>query len=394
MNKHFFKTMTIASLALIITACDSDKADDDDLEPNLGNNNTIQLDATAGGSRAEASDPANKYTYFDLDLGAVIELTDVEAEANSVWDIAFKRTKTKINGGASGPGNVTAALAEAQDSFYDNENSAIVNTFVNATKDTEKSVFDGFTDSSALVFETDVNTPKIDGTLSGDETWALYNLADNTVSAQPTAWHIIKSADGSSYAKFHVTDIVQASRDITVELFIQGAADTEFSETATTWTANIGAGGGSLCYDLETTSEVNCTTAATTWDLMLEVTASGFGWNIWSNGGINGDGSGGGAMTLGSFATPADFTYPGIGDESGQLPSRYLEKDAPTGVFLDNSWYAYGLQGGHNLWPNYRVFSIDLDSANPGQNVYKLQYLSYYNDAGTSGHLTIRFEAL
>lgn len=388
-----FKNLNMLStlvLVLSISAC-GNSDDDDSIEDVLDQaDNAITIDATAGGVGASTSDPANKYTYFDLDTGSVVELTDAQAETDTVWDIAFKRTKTRINGGASGPGNVTAALADAQQDYYDASDEPIVSVFNNATAETEQPAFDNFTDASSLVFEADQNQPKIDGSLLGEDSWALYNPANHSISAQSDAWNIIKSADGTVFAKLHVTDIVQASRDITVEMFIQQNGGSSFDTTATTWTASIGADGGSLCFDFDTESEVDCITESGNWDLMVEVSANGFEWNMWTNGGVYGDSSGGAYGTI----QTADFDYDGVGNGDGLLPSRYLEADGPTGVFLDNSWYAYGINAtpstpDHNLYPNYRVYALDVDGV-----IYKLQYLSYYNEADVSGNITIRFEAL
>ncbi|HBA34951.1 MAG TPA: hypothetical protein DCZ12_12535, partial [Gammaproteobacteria bacterium] len=131
---------------------------------------------------------------------------------------------------------------------------------------------------------------------------------------------------------------------------------------------------------------VDCTTESAGWDVMVEVSTSGYEWNMWTNGGIRGSGQEGG-----SYGTiqSTDFNYTGVGDGQGLFPERYLEADAPTGVFIENSWYAYNLAGNHKLWPNYRVFAVGTGSA-----IYKLQFLSYYDETGESGNLTIRFEAL
>lgn len=382
----YLNMLSALALAISISACsDSDDGDDSGNDSTQADN-IVNIDATAGGVGASTSDPANKYTYVDLDTGSVVELTDTEAESDTIWDIAFKRTKTKINGGASGPGNVTASVADAQEDFYDSSGEPIVSVFVNASASTEQAAFDGFTDASALVFEADQNEPRIDGSLTGDDSWALYNPMGHTISAQADAWNIVKSAAGNAYAKLHVTNIVQASRDITVEMFIQQDGETTFDSTATTWTASIGAGGGSLCFDFDTEAAVDCTTDASNWDLMVEVSASGFEWNMWTNGGVNGDATEGGAY--GTIQT-ADFSYTGVGDGADQLPARYLEADGPTGIFLDNSWYEYSLEGNHKLWPNYRVYAIDVDGV-----IYKLQMLSYYDDTGESGNLKVRFEAI
>ena len=62
------------------------------------------VDATAGG--AFAADP-HDFTYFSFERGDVVPLTDAEAEQSAEWHIAFKRSEIRLNGGISGPGNVS-----------------------------------------------------------------------------------------------------------------------------------------------------------------------------------------------------------------------------------------------------------------------------------------------
>ncbi len=341
---------------------------------------TIEIDASAGGFRAPADDPKKKYTYFDLDTGAIIELTDAEAESNMDWDVAFKRTKPKINGGASGPGSAKGALADAQDEFYDTDGSPNASTFFSATPEFELASFEAVTTAEGLDFSADRKSPEIvnDG---GEKSWFSYDHVTHSLSANPNAWNLVRGADGSSYAKMHVTEIVQADRAITVDMYIQGAGETAFDMNPTTFTATLGADGGAACYDFDTKAEVDCTTAAAEWDIQIEV--AGRSWNIWTNGGLRGDGSKGGRF--GTVSAETIGNYP----DAESVPKFFA--DAPSGVLLDSPtrWYAYSLQGNHKLWPNYRVYVIDT-----GDNQFKVQILGYYDASGTSGFITLRYAGL
>ena len=347
-----------------------------------------QLDATAGGLRASATDPANKYTYFSFSKGDVVELTDAEAESSTEWDIAFKRSEIKLNGGASGPSTVSGALADAQEDFYDGNGKPNASVFLNADAGIELSALEAVTDVSALSFASDRHIPKVisDG---GDDSWWGYNPRAHSVEAASDNWWLVRSAEGNSYAKFHVTDIVQATRDITLELFIQSSDEESFSTIATSYTAAIGAAGGSKCYDIDTTAEVDCS-AGDIWDLKIEVTASGRVWNIWTNGGVSGDGNG---EALGPLETAEIDTYvSGTTDSADNDLSAHYHSDASGGLFVDNSWYAYNVTGNprdHLLYPNYRVYAIDTGSAQ-----YALQIQSYYDNAATGGWYTIRYKEL
>lgn len=388
-----YPALTMLATAVVSGCGDSDSVVNNG-DPDPANNpppssgiTTLQIDAMAGGFGTSPADPANKYSYVNLESGMVVNLSDAEAAASSAWHIAFKRTSIKLNGGVTGSGTTQGAVADVQNAFYDAATGdAIASVFSNASSASELAAFEAVTTTSGLSFTEDRNIPYItgDGSSGG---WWLYNPQGNTVSANPDQWWLIKSAAANSYAKFHVTDIVQISRDITLELFIQGAVDSVFSATATTWTAAIGAAGGSKCFDIDTAAEVDCTTSAADWDIKVEV--AGQDWSIWTNGGVSASGSGG---AFGSFDPAGAASYvSGTAAPGGTDISGFYRQDSAGGTFEDNTWYAYNVlnQSPPLLWPNYRVYAIDTGTAQ-----YKLQILSYYNQAAVSGNYTVRFAPL
>ncbi len=68
---------------------------------------TAEIDARAGGGSESQKNP---YVYLDLVAGKKVDITDVQAQKSTAWDIAFKRWQVKINSGDSGSGGVKAAL--------------------------------------------------------------------------------------------------------------------------------------------------------------------------------------------------------------------------------------------------------------------------------------------
>ncbi len=56
-------------------------------------------------------------------------------------------------------------------------------------------------------------------------------------------------------------------------------------------------------------------------------------------------------------------------------------------AFDANPWYQYNLNGGHLLWSQYGVYLIKTSDA-----TFKMQITSYYDDAGTSGNYSFRFD--
>jgi hypothetical protein len=67
---------------------------------------TLEIDASAGGSMMSSDNP---FLYVDLSSGEMLEITDLEAYANSEWNLAFKRFIIRTNSEDSGPGEVQVA---------------------------------------------------------------------------------------------------------------------------------------------------------------------------------------------------------------------------------------------------------------------------------------------
>lgn len=187
----------------------------------------VVLDATAGGFGAAPDSPANKAAYFDLDTGTIVDVDDTEARSNTVWDIAVKRFNVTLNGGASGPGTVKAAIADERDALYDANGDPIKAQFEGITADAMKAAFEAVDDATGLKFAADKANTYIlnDGS---DKSWFGVNPpppSPPTFFARPENWWAIRSAGGDSYAKIHVTDVVSATRSFTIELFVQPKAE-------------------------------------------------------------------------------------------------------------------------------------------------------------------------
>jgi hypothetical protein len=69
---------------------------------------TGTIDATAGGLSGAADNP---YVYVDLITNTRVDVSDVNARDSLDWDIALKRSSLRINGGDSGGGRRTLAIA-------------------------------------------------------------------------------------------------------------------------------------------------------------------------------------------------------------------------------------------------------------------------------------------
>jgi hypothetical protein len=171
---------------------------------NQGVLNVTELDASAGGFGAADNDPANKFTYYNLSNNAVVELTDKEAITSTAWDVAFKRNDIKFSS------NVQSALAFAQNDFYDAEGEGIADQFTNVNADSELDHFLAVDqdDLAELTLETNKETTA----LLGYNGWYSYNPTTHTTSANDENHWVIRSANGSQYAIFNVTDLATAGR--------------------------------------------------------------------------------------------------------------------------------------------------------------------------------------
>ena len=363
--------MSSVATLLLLSGCGSSSSDDGDTQTqNSGTSTSMQsvtIDASAGGFANAATSP---YKYFSFATGSLVDINDSQAETSTAWDIAFKRTSTKLNGGVSGPANVEGALADKQSEFYDGSGNEIVATFTSATASSELSEFTN-ADSNITAFTADKDVAAIDGGW-----WYEYNINTHSLSAKTDNYFIVRSSDSAGFAKMHVVDFTQngyAMDDIELQLFIQKDAQSAFG-SAVQLNIDFTTETSPIYYDFETESKV---TANDNWDLRIDNS-----FDIWMNSGVHGGGSGG---VFGVF-TSANDTY----TNGNNIPGYFADSQA--GIFKDNSWYGYSLEGNHKLWPNYRTYIIDTDSTDANATKYKLQLTSFYSAAGESGHISFRYD--
>ncbi len=394
---HLKHIGTLTVIALMLSAC-SDGNDSttpvndppivDEEQPSGGDTPEVpdttglidlSIDATAGGFTAGPDDPANRWAYLDLDTGMLLDIDDDAALTSSDWEIAFKRVAVKLNGGVSGNGGTRGGIADAQVAFYDDENEPMLEAFVAANAETQVEALSRpvALDQIELTTDSEVASIKGDG-FDVEASWWIYDPAAFSVTANPAARYMVRGANGDSFAQMRVTDIQQTERQISIELNLQGPDAQNIDDTSITWIASVGAAGGSLCYDFDTRQQVDCESASQTWDIQAAVSPEGRTWDLWTNGGVRGDGGAGASFGPLTESMLAAFS------NANDVP--VWTADSTGGVFNDYSWYAYNLQENNRIWPNYRVYAID-----NGQSAWKLQVLRYYDDAGVSGMIGVRY---
>ena len=358
------KILFLIFLSQFLMACGGSSSNDDDTNDTTNSTPIQSIDATS----------TEDYVYYQFSGDNLFQVTPADPTTDTEWDIAFRRTNILLNGGASGSGNIGASLGVTQDQFYDNTGAAIASVFLNATADNEgQTAFETEIDHLNLMYATDSDN----GAISSD--WYNYDISTHIVTPNTESYWIIRSAAGDSYAKFRVTELTTSGRalaTITIGIDTQTSSMSAFSGTEVSQTIDL-SGGSAVCYDFDSRSTSDC--SDTDWDLRFDPSFA-----IWLNSDVYGNGSG--AIAYGAVFAVDDATF--INTVDGATVGHWVA-DETAGTFEDDSWYAYNLQGGHQLWPNYRVYVIQDDT-----QYYKFQVVSYYSEQGVSGNLQVRVEEL
>ncbi len=184
---RFLKISCVLTVAQLIISC---AASISFLDPTtiIGNiyreYNNLPADTFVGLNGMGIPYGAGKYTFFSLDSNKIISSSDSNSNK---WDIAFKGTTIILNGGSSGPGNVSGFL---QVGIYDST--------LNLPKDSTFYVDNGNTSLA----------------LSKNTKFYTYNPIKFTVSPKPGVFFIIKT-NQKSLCKLQVYSLYKNKIDLT-----------------------------------------------------------------------------------------------------------------------------------------------------------------------------------
>ena len=386
------KIALIALSAFALSACDS------------GSSPSVTPAASTPSAGAETTTKAQvsldvvdgNWHYYKLDDLLGTALTPVDPAVDTEWDVAFKTTSVKINGGAAGAGSLTGALALRRDSYFNGDGSnnlsvyqdgrdpvaEVALTFDTVTKDT---------DTSALAFEA----PAEKLALEGEGNWWSSSAGfPPVVSFHDDKYWLLRSQAGDSYAKLRVVSADNSGYQgalTTVKFGIQLQASGANSFAAelqqdVTFVPSPPSDlrGPDLCVDFDlstsapTTVTVDCSTA--NWDFKITANTQ--------------DSAGAYAIRLntdtrieGSVKTLAEVNA--VTDGTAVSAHAWTGEDTVEGVFSKNTWYAYTGNPDHKILPNYRVYLIK-----DGSDTYKLQLQSYYSAVGVARNLLVNVEKL
>ena len=148
---------------------------------------TLVVDASAGGYMAAAQKTA---IYLSLASKLRVDVTDLQADTSTAWDLALKRDTLRANGGDSGPGQARVAVLDAVD--FDSVTSADA-----ANADF---VADDFIDDATCVAQTD----QVGKPVTRFSGW--YEYAEMTMVLTPAdKVFLLRGADGTSLYKLQIT---------------------------------------------------------------------------------------------------------------------------------------------------------------------------------------------
>lgn len=353
-----------------------------DAEPQEKNYSERQLDASDN----------TDYVYLNLDTNTELSLTAEQAASSTDWHVAFRRFSVQLNGGASGPGAVAGAIADAQTDFYDAGGDPLVSVFTNATPESELSAFEA-TLAAPGSWATDSVVTQLRGTSSTDGGWYLYNPMNGVMSANTENGWLIRSGEGNSYARMRAQELTFATRSGNGVESFEFAFDVQVPGTdqltgSATFSGSIPPAGGEVCFDFDADANVAC--SGTLWD--VKIAFFGRDFYLRSNGGVSGEGAG---AVFGPFEWDelSAWTSATIEPSGSSVVARYQE-DVTSGIFDESSWYAYNLTGAHRLWPNYAVYLIDTNQADDAAPQYALQITGYYDATGASGYPRLRWRRI
>lgn len=345
-----------AAAALLLVgasaACDSSTTPSLDGEDPIG---ALTVAAVDEWGFAALGDPAN-------------EVQVAERAQSADWHLGFFATSVMLNGGDAGPGGVEGVCVCQNEGLSDAQVMGLDEA--SGLEDFEDvTIADVPADEDA--WESDELVPAVDG-------WWSYDMTTHQVSADPAAVFKVRTADGASFAKLHVTHLEGATQQhagtVTLEFAVQPGAGQPFSATQS---LEVDVSGGPVAVDLESGATVAVGSAG--WDLELS------GYVIRVNAGVSGDADAGAASAEAAFDDVAD---------AGDLPSRVYVGDVFGGVFAPDDtarrWYRYNLEGNHQIWPTQNVYLVRVADA-----VYKVQLTGYYDpDTGDARHITFRYQRL
>lgn len=358
MKKLICVTGIVAMLAGLIGCSNDDEGNP--TGPDLPKNTTVwDSSDSLWITTLEADGSSGSYSYYDFETRTAVSLTDDAAKTSNAWDIAFKKSYIKTNGGASGPGgakavDLTTAGIVGVDAFAD----------VDATE-------------LAAVTAGQWKSDSYDFAL--DSLWN-YNPVTHQLSSKKYVY-VLSDADGK-YVKFQLVDVLDGLQPpqqgkMVIKFFYQGTAgSTDLSGAAEVDTIDAANG---FYYDFSSGQVVTPSSPGSSKDWDIQIKA----YDVYMNGSIFGPGSGAAFPIYDGLTDRTDFDAVTSVNQFG--PPRWVA-DEMQSAFTATDWYNYDFNT-HILTSKMNTYIVQT-----GGKSYKVEIISYYDpDTQASGTYTINW---
>ena len=380
--------LAVACTTLILAGCNGGGGGSSSDSSDNSSDNNSGGDTTQSSVRYITLDAATDTTqaaYLDLATGA-------QSTADQDWHVAYQKyVGFKVNGGASGDGNVNGAITACYTgnsaALYDAEGKPVQSAFEAASADSTLEAFNAVTSVESCTeggMKSDSINPQIEDWLSAD-----YSQGSPVYSADSSKWWVLRSAKADpstqmfDYGRFHITNLTvelgeTSTRQMTLGVQTWNPLTQSFNDEVESPVLDYS--NGRVYYDMESNSVVS---AEDDWELSVVVQDRNY--LIQVNGGASGTASAGvGVLQVDSALDVTDPT------NTDQVYKYFA--DQSEGAFSDPGSYGaldYNVDGqGHQMWPNYGIYLVQ-----DGAQLFKMQVLSNYGEDGnlTSGNLYIRY---
>lgn len=342
-------------LVLVLALAAGCSDDDDDgptaPDPTGFSEGTVE----AGGAFVTSLDASGDATFVGFSFADRTITRDLGVTGGA-WDVAFQRVAIKLNGGASGGGEVEGTSLGAVD-------FASVGAEDVPAEDSE-----------------DWQSDSIDYFL---DNWYEYDFMTHQVTLTRNVYSM-RDASGEHWVKFRVDAIEGATGPgsmgtVTLSYFFQqDAGSTDLSGAVQTAEIEVGNGAGYFDFSSGTQVTPADPAASLEWDIVLS------NFTLGLNSGPNGSGECAAFWAFTELDDPTD-----IEGFTAQPTGAPVFTDIPGSVLTD--WYDYNGQT-HEISSKDAVYLIQT-----GGRVYKMQIQSYYGDVDgqpASAHYSFRWDEI
>ncbi len=352
--------LRFALSALLLAALFGCSNDDKGNNPGPQNTNSTTWDEAGQYWKATIdASSSTAYAYYSFETRDVVNLTDEQAKTANNWDVAFKKSYIKTNGGFSGPGNRSASNLTTAGVVGENQFSEVDMAEVSALQSGDW-MQDGY--DFAL-----------------DSLWN-YNFVTHQLTPKQYVY-VLADANGN-YVKFQLLEVIDGQappkqgRMVLKYVYQPIAASTDLTGTADIDTVDAEDG---FYYDFSAKAQVAIANpeTSTDWDIRI------YAYDVYLNGPLFGGGNASAFPIYDGLQDRTDFD--GITNVNQYGPPRWVNDELQS-AFTVSDWYNYNSTT-HQLTSKRHTYVIQSGGKN-----YKVEIVSYYDpDTQASGTYTINW---